>query len=141
MAKNKIMDLEEENEERSKYGGMLKEEIQQAASAIRTQKEKSAQVSGDLSGKLEIFVKKGGHKSALKMAERIAGMEPADCADFMRAFDAYFDALGGNDQLDMFTQMDEQDKNAYSISVATKDVTAKASKMAMPEIGQESSIN
>lgn len=113
------LDLDAEKEERAKYAGLLKSEIETAASAIRTQKQKSSELSGDLSGKLGVFEKKGGHKSALKTAERIAAMEPADCADWMRAFNAYFDALGGNDQVDMFVQIEEQNKNFDTIVAAS----------------------
>lgn len=118
--KSPPLDLEEENAEREKYAGMTKEEILEAASSVRTQKRKSAELSGDLSGKLEIFTKKGGHKSALKQAEKIADMEPAECADWMRAFLAYFDALGGNDQLDMFESQREQSLNAENVETISK---------------------
>lgn len=134
MAKTKPMDIDEEKEERARCG-MLKKEIEKAASAIRTQKQKSSELSGDLSGKLNVFEKQGGHKSALKTAERIAAMEPTECADWMRAFNSYFDALGGNDQLDMFVQMEEQDKNNISISVATKQAAA------MPQRGEEPAVH
>lgn len=132
--KNPPMDVEEENAEREQYGGLLKAEIESAASAIRTQKQKSSEVSGTLSGKMEIFEKKGGHKSALKAAERVTGMEPAECADWMRAFNIYFDALGGNDQLDMIDQQIEQDKNAASINSAEK---SNVTSIAKPETAKE----
>lgn len=126
------LDLADENAERSKYAGLTQEEIAKAASAIRTQKQKSAEVSGTLSGKLDVFEKAGGHKAALKVAERVTGMEPDECADWMRAFQAYFDALGGNDQLDMFEQMNEQDANAASIDAASKATAATPSAGAEP---------
>lgn len=118
------MDVDEEKAERKKFNGLLKSEIEAAASAIRTQKQKAAEVSGTLSGKLEVFEKLGGHKSALKTAERVAGMEPSECADWKRAFDAYFEALGGNDQLDMFEKQKETEANAASVAQASKPQTA-----------------
>ena len=114
------LDLEEETAEREQFNGMLKDEITAAASAIRTQKQKSSEVSGTLSGKLDIFEKKGGHKSALKVAVSVTSMESAECADWMRAFQAYFAALGGNDQIDMFEQANENMLNEESIAVASK---------------------
>ena len=114
------LDLEEETAEREQFNGMLKDEITAAASAIRTQKQKSSEVSGTLSGKLDIFEKKGGHKSALKVAVSVTSMESAECADWMRAFQAYFAALGGNDQIDMFEQANENMLNDESIAVASK---------------------
>lgn len=131
MAKTPPMDLEEETAERAKYAGMTKQEIEDAASAVRSQKQKSAELSGDLSGKLEIFTKKGGHKSALKKAEQVAGMEAAECADWMRAFLAYFDALGGNNQLDMFDSQNEMELNHDNV---------KALSSARPLSGAETSI-
>jgi hypothetical protein len=120
MAKNIPLDVEEETALRAKYAGLIPDEITTAASAIRTQKAKSSEISGTLSGKLDVFEKKGGHKSALKHAERVADMESAECADYMRAFLAYFDALGGNDQLDMFVQSKEKEANAASVTIASK---------------------
>lgn len=127
MAKDEKLTVDEENAEKAKYAGMLKSDIISAASAIATHKTKSAELSGDLSGKLTVFDKKGGHKKALKLAQAICSMEPTEVADFIRAFDAYFDALGGNAQLDMFTQDDEKRKNADSVAVASKTVVAKPS--------------
>ena len=132
MAKKVPLDLADEQAEREKFAGLTKDEIETAASAIRTQKQKASEASGSLSGKLDVFEKAGGHKSALKAAEKIAAMEPAECADWMRAFNAYFDALGGNDQLDMFVQASEQDLNAASID--------QASKAAAPQVGAEPTV-
>lgn len=127
---NKVpLDLAEEDTERTKYSGLTKNEIETAASAIRTQQSKSSELSGTLSGVLGVFEKQGGHKAALKAASRVTSMEPAECADFMRSFMAYFDALGGNDQVDMFDQASEADMNKENIAIV--------SKPAEPEMGQE----
>lgn len=123
------LDLADEDAERAKFAGMTKGEIETAVGALRLQKSKSSQLSGTLSGKLGVFESQGGHKAALKMAERLTGMEPAECADFMRSFIAYFDALGGNEQIDMFDQASEKTLNEDSISVASNG--------AQPETGAE----
>lgn len=124
--KEVILDVDVENEERAKYAGMLKAEIKTAASAIRTQKAKSSELSGTLSGKLGIFEKQGGHKSALKTAVKVTNMEPAECADWMRSFLGYFDALGGNDQIDMFDQQAENEKRLDGLASVSKPKKAEA---------------
>lgn len=138
--KNTPLDLEDEQKERAKYAGMLKEEIEFAASAVRTQQTKSAQIAGDLSGKLEIFEKKTGHKSALKTAVMVCNKEDADIADWMRSFLAYVDALGGNAQIDMFEQQKEQELNADSVEIASKSATVAASANP-PSNGAEPTVN
>jgi len=132
MNKKAPLDIDEEAAEREKYCGLLQEEIHAARSAINTQKQKSSEASGDLSGKLEVFENRGGHKSAVKAAVKVTNMEPLECADWMRAFMAYFDALGGNDQIDMFDQANTNDQNMVSVSVASKVVN-----MAEPATGEE----
>lgn len=83
------LNLDEESVEKSRFAGMLKRDIEAAASAVAAHKAKSAELSGDLSAKLENFVNKGGHKSALKAAEKLAGMESAEAQDWLRSFQAY----------------------------------------------------
>lgn len=119
MSKNRSLTLDEEQDERAQYAGMLKAEIQVAATSIGEAKEKAAKISGDLSAKLENFEDKGGHKKALKWAKTVADMEPAIAQDFLRCFMGYCDALGVNDQIDMFVQQMENDRNADSIAIAS----------------------
>jgi hypothetical protein len=140
MPKDIPLDVDEENEERAKYAGLLQDEILVAASAIRTQKEKSSEIAGTLSGKLGVFEKKGGHKSALKTATMVCDKEPAELQDWMRSFLAYVDALGGNDQMDMIDQLTEQDKNAASVDVATKEATF-AAKVTAPKTANEPAVH
>ena len=113
------LNLDEESVEKSRFAGMLKRDIEAAASAVAAHKAKSAELSGDLSAKLENFVNKGGHKSALKAAEKIAGMEAAEAQDWMRSFQAYCDALGVNDQIDMFEQEHQNNLNMSTIAAAS----------------------
>jgi hypothetical protein len=127
--KPRPLDLEEEKAEKAKFGGMTKAQIEAARSAIETQKAKAAQVSGDLSAKLEIFEKAGGHKKAMKWAAMLAGMEPAEAADLWRALVGYSTALGVFDQIDMFDQQQEKELNAESIAIA--------SSQGQPEVGAE----
>jgi len=135
MAKKVPLSLEEENAEKARYGGMLKADIESAASAVNTAKTKASEAAGDLSGKLDIFEQRGGVKRALKEANKVANMEPSERSDYLRARAAYEDALGCYDQADMVDQLAEQQKNADDISAAT----AKASKTstAKPSVGSE----
>lgn len=112
--------LDDENEERAKFGGMLKSEVLAAASAIAVQKEKSAQASGDLSGKLTVFEKAGGNKAALKMASTLSNLEPAEFADRWRCIVGYLEALGAFAQIDMIDQLKERDLQADTIAIASK---------------------
>lgn len=137
MAKNPKMTVDEENEQKAVYGGMLKEHILAADSAIGKQKQESAEISGDLSAALGVFEQRGGHKPALKAAAKCARMEPAEFADYFRAFLGYGFALGflSEDgkpaQLDMLEQEQEQERNAASIDAATL-AAAKPSMGAEP---------
>lgn len=126
------LSVDEENAEKAQYNGMLKADILNAASAIKTAKTKSSEASGDLSAKLEIFEGRGGNKKALKEATKVKNMEPAERADYLRARDAYELALGVDEQLDMLDHEKEQDKNAASIDAAT----AKAKAVAKPSMAQ-----
>lgn len=118
--KNAPLTLDEENEEKAKFGGMLKEQILAAASAIATQKEKAAQIAGDLSGKLTVFEKAGGNKWAVKTAKRLSNLEPAEFADDWRCLVGYLEAMGAFAQLDMIDQIRERDLNSDTIAVASK---------------------
>lgn len=118
--KERPLDLEEEKAEKAKYGGMTKAQIEAARSAIETQKAKAATASGDLSAKLEVFEKAGGHKKAMKWAAVLADMESADQADLWRALVGYATALGVFDQIDMFDQQKEKELNAESIAIASQ---------------------
>lgn len=122
MAKIKDIPLtiDDETEERSKFGGMTKSEIMAAASAIRTQKEKSSSAAGDLSGKLTVFEKAGGNKKGIKLAASLADLEPADFADLWRTLVGYLEALGAFSQIDMIDQLREQELNADTISAVSK---------------------
>lgn len=135
MAKAK-MTVDEENAEKAKYNGMLKADIENACSAINTAKKKSSEASGDLSAKLELFEGKGGHKKALKEATRVKNMEPAERADYLRARAAYELALDVEEQLDMIDQIEEQQKNADSISAASA-AAKKQTPVTKPSIGGE----
>lgn len=130
------LEVDEENEERANFAGMSKDEIKVANTAIREQKSKSAKLSGDLSAKLEVFEKKGGHKSAMKTAAKVADMESKEGQDWVRSFLAYIDALGVNDQADLVEHLEEQDRNQASIDAAT--VAAEKSK---PKMGAEAAIH
>jgi hypothetical protein len=118
--KERPLDLEEEKAERAKYGGMTKAQIEAARSAIETQKAKAATASGDLSAKLELFEKGGGHKKGMKWAAALASMEPAEAADLWRAVEGYARALGVFDQIDMFEQEKQTQLNAESIAIASQ---------------------
>lgn len=118
--KSQTLTLDQENEEKARYGGVLKNDILSAASAIGSQKEKSAQASGDLSGKLEVFEKKGGHKKAIKWAKAMTDMEPHEGQDFFRLLKCYLDALGFHEQGDMIDQMNEMELRDSSVALASK---------------------
>lgn len=121
MAKKPIpLDVDEEAQERAKFGGMTKAEISAVRSAIATQKEKSATASGDLSAKLEIFEKKGGNKRGMKKAASFLSQESDKAMDEYRAMNAYLEAEGFFDQMDMLDQESERQKNADSIAIASQ---------------------
>lgn len=135
--KENALTLDEENEEKAKFGGVLKQDLIRAENAIKKQKLKSAELSGDLSAALGLFEKQGGRKDAMKDVSAFLAMEPSDFCDYWRALLGYGTALGlfGEDgkpaQLDMLDQMDEQEKNADSIDAAT------ASARAAPKMGAQ----
>lgn len=142
MAKEKPpLTLDEENAEKAMYGGVLKDHIVAADTAITKQKLKSAELAGDLSGALNLFEKQNGRKDAMKDVSACLRMDPSDFADYWRAFCGYGKALGlfGEDgkpaQLDMLEQQEEQEKNKDSVSAASASA-AKAAK-AKPQIGAE----
>jgi len=134
MAKEKKipLNLDEEQAERAKYGGLLREDILKTAEEIGIAKEKSAKVQGDLSDDLQKFEDKGGNKKALKWAKQVADMEAATAQDFWRCLVGYATALGVFDQIDMFTQEQENNANAATIAAAS------AGK---PKIGAEAGIH
>ena len=119
MSKKLPLDVDDEKTERARFAGMTKAEIEVAASAIGTHREKSAQLSGDLSAKMDNFEKKGGLKKAMKLAKTVANMEPAQQKDFIRCFLAYCDALGVNEQIEMFEQNQKNTLNDASIAAAS----------------------
>jgi len=142
MAKKEIpLTLDEEKIEKAKFAGMLSKQIAAADTAIGKQQAESAEISGNLSGALNLFEKQGGRKDAIKMVSRCLRMEPADFADFWRAVAGYGLALGlfGEDgkpaQMDLLEQQEDQQKNADNIDAAT----ASASKpvVASPSMGAE----
>lgn len=118
--KNSPLTLVEENEEKQKFAGMLKADLEAAASAIRTQKSKSAVLSGDLSAKLENFENKKGNKKAVKLATWLADSEPAVAADFLRCLEGYCQGLGVFDQIDMFDQERDNQLKLESVAIASK---------------------
>lgn len=140
MAKTKDtpLTLDEENEQKAKYAGMLKKDILQADDAIAEQQSESAELSSELGSAMKLFKKQGGRKDSMRLAAKCKRMEPADFADFFRAFMGYGTALGifGDDgkpsQLDMLEQQEEQQKNADSITAANAKVAT-----AKPAMGKE----
>lgn len=134
MAKNEVatMTVDEENEQKALYGGVLLSDIQDIASAVRSQEEKSQSASGVLSRAKELFKKKGGNIRGMMRALKDLKRDMADVMDEQRTYEIYFRALGGQEQIDMFDQEMEQRKNADSIESAT--VAAKA---ASPQTGME----
>lgn len=118
--KNSPLSVDEEKEQKAKYNGMLKADIESAASAIRTQKQKASTLSGDLSAKMDTFEGKGGHKKMLKWATSLSDLEPAEAQDAWRALTAYAAALGVFDQIDMFDQQRENELNAESVTIASQ---------------------
>jgi len=122
MAKIKDIPLtiDDETEERQKFGGMTKAEIDAAAQAIGTQKRASSEAAGNLSAKLDIFEKQGGNKKAIKVAKNLADLEPADFADLWRTLVGYLEALGAFSQIDMIDQLREQELNGDTISAVSK---------------------
>lgn len=141
--KDEKLTLDEENEQKAKFAGMLQRDVITADEAIGTQKKKSSELSGTLGGVMTNFEKKGGHKKAMKLASQCADMEPADFADFFRSFIGYgralgiFDENGKPSQMDMLDQDEENQKNADSISAA--NVAARST--AKPSMGSEPRIN
>jgi hypothetical protein len=117
--KERPLDLEEEKAEKAQFGGMTKAQIESARSAIETQKAKSATISGDLSAKLELFEKAGGHKAAMKTAARLASMEPQAAADYWRSLNGYAKALGVFDQIDMFEQEAQTQRDAETLAIVS----------------------
>lgn len=136
------LNLEEEEAEKAKFAGMLKEHILTADAAIGKQKAESSEISGTLGGAMNLFEKRGGRKDAMRLAAKCSRMEPADFADFFRTFVGYGKALGvfAEDgtpaQADMVDQLEEQQKNADSIGAANV-----AAAKAQPKLGPEASVN
>lgn len=120
MTKKQSLTLEEENEERKKYAGVTKEELDAAANAIRAQKTKAATASGDLSAKLEIFEKANGVKKSIKLATWLADQDPKVAQDFLRTLNGYCTGLGVFDQIDMWDQEQKGKANEASIKRASK---------------------
>lgn len=73
--------------------------------------------------------KKGVNNEALKLALKLKNQDSAKTADFLRAFDAYMDAMGIRSQTDLFQQEQQQAKenaeNGDSVEAASAahDVT------------------
>ncbi len=122
--------LDDEQEERAKYAGMLKGEILEAAGNIGVAKERSAKISGDLSAQLQNFEDKGGVKKMLKWAKSLADMEPGEAQSSWRCLVGYCEALGVFDQMDMFEQEQTTKANMTSLKTAS----------AGPKYGEEPAV-
>ncbi len=62
---------------------------------------------------------KGIHNEALKLCLKLHRQDTAKTADFLRAFDAYCDALGIRSQTDLFEQEQQTKANEQSIASAS----------------------
>ena len=68
---------------------------------------------------------KGINNEALKLCLKLKKQDASKTADFLRAFDAYSDAMGIRSQMDMIDQANANEANAESIEKASAahDVT------------------
>ncbi len=125
------LDLDEENDEKAKYAGMLRADITATAEFLSDAVAKKAKINGDISARLENFEKKGGNKRMMKWALALANMTDSEKAASWRQLKAYSSALGVFDQMDLFEQESKNQANAASIAAASA---------AAPKFAQEPSV-
>lgn len=122
--KNERLDADEEAAERKRYAGKTKSEVEAMFTAINLQSEKSAEAAGSLSGKFTNFERTQGNKRAMKIAAMIGNLaDAASQQDFLRCLLGYVDALGVNNQIDLFNQEAKDAANAQSVERASKPQT------------------
>lgn len=80
--------------------GVSSETVKKLSSNINSEKAKMDKHKGEIGQYIKQFEEAGGHKSAFKAANSLAGKETADAQDWMRSFLFYCDALGVSERIE-----------------------------------------
>ena len=93
--------------------------VQHLAREIETAKAETAATREWLNEALDAGEEAGIHKAALKLAVKVKAMEPLKAQAFTRAFAAYCDVLGVDDQLDMLAQQQQRERDDAATAAAS----------------------